>query len=397
MSATLRRLEGDEYLLELQSAAGAQISARGTLAQISFETLLPLLPVAPSDAPATPTITIRRVGDDEYTAVSQGVLCLNLRSALEPLAVSLCATVALLQQLSHMIPTAALVPAAAPSPPERSRLRKKAGGRLAVRSPPPAVTRRTTRSMTRSTPARRRVASEVAPLPPRNQRRKVIELESDEEVSDDGADDDYESDAGSFIVPDDEASDDGSDAEEPPAEASDDEQTMFARMRGSNMDERAAFCKYMKYLANDEPIPASETAVRRVADYPLQLASSIAKSNLWSDALVNELRTAAHVDDHPLSTSGEGVCQVCSRTRVISREVTLFTRWGTVALPMSSYKCGATCARRLLAYRQLVVLPDRMCSVYDDGSDAALQHCWRLRRDAIAAAITFSKRDDDTD
>jgi hypothetical protein len=390
MSATLRRLEDDEYLLELQSAAGAQISARGTLAQISFETLLPLLPVAPGDAPATPTITIRRVDDDEYTAVSQGVLCLNLRSAIEPLAVGLCATVSLLQQLTHMIPTAA------PSPPERSRLRKKAGGRL-VRPPSPPVARRTTRSMTRSTPARRRAASEVAPLPPRNQRRKVIELESDEEASDDGEDDAYESDAGSFIVPDDEASDDGSDAEEPPVEASDDEQTMFARMRGSNMDERAAFCKYMKYLANDEPIPASETAVRRVADYPLQLANSIAKSGLWSDALVNELRTAAHIDDQPLSTSGEGVCQVCSRTRVVSREVTLFTRWGTVALPMSSYKCGATCARRLLAYRQLVVLRDRMCSVYDDGSDAALQHCWRLRRDAIAAAITFSKRDDDTD
>ena len=391
MSATLRRLEGDEYLLELQSAAGAQISARGTLAQISFEALLSLLPIAPSNAPATPTITIRRVDDDEYTAVSQGVLCLNLRSAIEPLAVGLCATVSLLQQLTHMIPTAA------PSPPERSRLRKKADGRLAVRSPSPSVTRRTTRSMTGSTPARRRAASEVTPLPPRNQRRKVIELESDEEASDDGDDDAYESDAGSFIVPDDEASDDGSDAEEPPADASDDEQTMFARMRGSNMDEFVAFCKYMKYLADDEPIPASETAVRRVADYPLQLASSIAKSGLWSDALVNELRTAAHIDDQPLSTPSEGVCQVCSRTRVISREVTLFARWGTVALPMSSYKCGATCARRLLAYRQLVVLRDRMCTVYDDGGDAALQHCWKMRRDAIAGAITFSKRDDDTD
>lgn len=396
MSATLRQIDGDEYALEIEDASGASVSARGTLQEISFEVLLPLLPVLPSTAAPTPVITIRRVDDDEYTVVSQGgVIGLNLRAPLEPLVAGLRATVVLIHQVARVLPRVALAPVpATPSPstrqpetPPRTRLRKKAVASTIV-----------TRSMVRSALlSRRRKADEVAPLPPSNRRRKVIPLESDDEASDDDEDSDYESDAGSFIVPDEEASDDGSDAELPPVEESDDEQTMFARMRNNNMDEYTAFCRYMKYLDDGESIPASETAVRRVADYPMQLANSIAKSSLWSDDLIGKLNAAVHVVDRELPSKSEGECQVCSRVRTVSHEVNLYTRWGATTLPMASYKCGATCARRLMAYRQLVVLRDRMCAVYDDGDDAALQHCWKLRRDAIAAAVTFSKRDDDTD
>lgn len=418
MSATLSKTADGLYTLELVENVHSTISAHGPLGSIRFEQLLPMLPIMDARIAPSTTLTIYRTGADDYALLFRGDdYPVNLRCGLLPFASALRAIVPTMDVVQQMIPlSSASAPSPPPSPPRaaaqrksppRTRLRTGAEIRVPERLGSTRVTRSAVRQALLS---RRRKSDPEAAMPARTRRRIVAESDSDdsdydarrqrrsikvESDSDNDSDDDSDvesvADMSDFIVPDDDASDDASDAEAVDDVQSDDEQTLFSRMRRNNVDEFEAFRVYMHYLSMAEPIPDSETAARRIASYPGQLAASVTTSGVWKQDLIDQLRTGDSIDVADVDEQSEEKCDVCHRTRTISHVVTITVRKRAGAPVQHEYRCGPVCAQRVQVYWDLMRLGRTLITEYSDADDAeALQRCWDVRRAILARAADFA-------
>lgn len=228
--------------------------------------------------------------------------------------------------------------------------------------------------------------------------RRGISTDSDSDNDDDDDDDDVDDAMSDFVVPDDEASDDGSDAEDVDDVPSDDEQTLFSRMRRHNVDELDAFRVYMHYLSMAEPIPEEETAARRIASHPGQLAASVTTSGVWSRDLIDQLRTGDSIDVVDLDEQSEEKCDICHRTRMVSHVATITMRKSSGAPVQHEYRCGPVCAHRIQTFWDLMRLGRTLIAEYSDVDDGeALRRCWDVRRDILARAADFAAKPGATD
>lgn len=428
MTATLTLLDGAHMRLAVARESYAEITAVGTAAEIPFDVLLLALPilseydrVAAAVPPCENKVAIVRIGYDMFIVrtVYNNVDC-ALRSQLASL-LPLLRSYGEFARQSH----APLSSAAAPveSPPSLPASPAPSTSVLAstAATTPPLSTRVVTPLVPRAKKQAPKMRAKQAPRPrtrlqtgaPVNQperlgqqvvrqallsrRRKVIELTSDDDKDSDFNDESDDSDIvrprikrtsslDDFIVPDDDIEDD--DATQPPPPLDDVEESnptrMFERMRNNNMDERAAFTQYLAHIKSATIIPEDAVAVRRLAAYPGQLASSIARSGAWRPELVKKLTECLMPRVDIVHTPYSDVCDVCRRRRTITRTLVLW--YQTRPMP-DELHCGACCADRAVVYSDLHHFHTRMTTFARGNNEDA---CWEYRRALIERGMAFA-------